>query len=71
MCQNCSISFSVDPGGANNKFENLAHPRYNYDMQSSFVMTYIDLGLREGLARACLWESLTLRRPGPKQDVFR
>ena len=35
MCQNCSISFLVDPGGAKKKFENLGHPQYNYDMQST------------------------------------
>ena len=34
MYQNCSISVLVDPGGAKKKFENLAHPRYNYDVQS-------------------------------------
>ena len=35
MCQNCSISFWADPGGAKKKFEDLAHPRYNCDMQST------------------------------------
>ena len=34
MCQNCSISVLVDPGGAKKQFENLAHPWYDYDMQS-------------------------------------
>ena len=37
MCQNCSISFLVDLGGAKRKFAHLAHPRYNYDMQSKHV----------------------------------
>ena len=34
MCQNFSISFLVDPRGAKKQFKNLAHPWYNYDMQS-------------------------------------
>ena len=35
MCQNCSTSFSADPGGAKQKFAHLGRPQYNYDMQSS------------------------------------
>ena len=35
MCQNWSMSVSADPGGAPQKSAHLAHPRYNYDMQSS------------------------------------
>ena len=37
MCQNCTISFLVDPWGAQTKFAHLAHPRYNYDVQSMQV----------------------------------
>ena len=34
MGQNCSISFSADPGGAPKKIRTFGSPRYNYDMQS-------------------------------------
>ena len=34
MRQNCSISFSADPGGATNKATHLGHPGYNYNVQS-------------------------------------
>ena len=39
MRQNCSISVLADPGGGKQKFENLAHPWHNYDVQSmAFVL---------------------------------
>ena len=38
MCQNCSISFLVDPGGGKKKLSHLAHPRYNYDVQSTLLI---------------------------------
>ena len=40
MRQNCSISVLADLGGVQEKFENLAHPRYDYDMQSSQQVTH-------------------------------
>ena len=52
MCQNYSISFLVDPGGGGkNKFAHLAHPRYDYDMQSRNYMFH-QPKLRPGLHAA-------------------
>ena len=34
MCQNCSISVLVVPGGAKKKLSYLVTPGYNYDVQS-------------------------------------
>ena len=49
LCQNCSILFVVDPGGANKKCENLAHPRYKFDMQS----ICFDSDIRSTCLREC------------------
>ena len=40
MCQNCSISFSADPGGCPKKSVHLGHPWYNYDVQSKCKLRY-------------------------------
>ena len=61
MCQNRSISFSVDPGGAKKKFAHLVHSRYNYDMQSNSVPATCHL-TRLGLGNLVLLETArTLR----------